>query len=262
MVLCRNAQTLPVRIVAYKKHKRPDQFNYWITGLQSVLKNHADVRVSHVEWSNTSQMFHISLAVPTDSADGEQLQMGHTTAVSASNAVDASSVMRVVSDLTMASPIIANAAMAGALPALSALPTGLNLLAAQSAPAGSMVQGTAGSISQGLAGMLGSSYGALANLTSFGTLSMNANGVLTMTGLPGGTSPTYAVAAPQGWGLVQSLEAVTEPGSVAVGGMSAPLILPQHLLAQLPIATSRIQHPAMPAAGSQNVPGQTATDAG
>ena len=59
-----------VKIVAYKKHKRPDQFNYWITGLQSVLRQHSDVRVTGVDWDESKAMFMISLSVPPTTDDG------------------------------------------------------------------------------------------------------------------------------------------------------------------------------------------------
>jgi hypothetical protein len=32
------------RIVKYKKHKRPNHFNFWITGLQKTLGHYNDVR--------------------------------------------------------------------------------------------------------------------------------------------------------------------------------------------------------------------------
>ena len=32
------------RIVKYKKHKRPNHFNFWITGLQKTLQHYNDIR--------------------------------------------------------------------------------------------------------------------------------------------------------------------------------------------------------------------------
>lgn len=72
---------LDVRIVAYKKHRRPDQFNYWITGLQSVLKHHSDVRVSYVDWSQDKQMFTIGLAVPRQEAQFDPAEIGQVRAL-------------------------------------------------------------------------------------------------------------------------------------------------------------------------------------
>lgn len=61
---------LNVRLVAYKKHKRPDQFNYWITGLQALLKQLGDVRVTAVRWDTARQVFVIHLAAAVQQVGG------------------------------------------------------------------------------------------------------------------------------------------------------------------------------------------------
>ncbi|MEW5316398.1 MAG: hypothetical protein WDW38_007774 [Sanguina aurantia] len=43
-------QSIPARIVRYKKHKRPDHFNFWVTGLQKTLAKYNDVRHAGVAW--------------------------------------------------------------------------------------------------------------------------------------------------------------------------------------------------------------------
>ncbi|GAX78625.1 hypothetical protein CEUSTIGMA_g6064.t1 [Chlamydomonas eustigma] len=41
---------IQARIVKYKKHKRPNHFNFWITGLQKTLGQYNDVRQAGVMW--------------------------------------------------------------------------------------------------------------------------------------------------------------------------------------------------------------------
>jgi hypothetical protein len=40
------------KIVKYKKHKRPDHFNFWITGLQKCLSVYNDVRLEGVAFES------------------------------------------------------------------------------------------------------------------------------------------------------------------------------------------------------------------
>ncbi|PNG99911.1 hypothetical protein TSOC_014316, partial [Tetrabaena socialis] len=53
--------SVQARIVKYKKHKRPNHFNYWITGLQKTLSKYNDVRQAGVTMEPNCQVVRVNL---------------------------------------------------------------------------------------------------------------------------------------------------------------------------------------------------------
>ncbi len=49
-------ESVKARIVKYKKHKRPNHFNFWITGLQKTLAPYNDVRQAGVAWEGEGHL--------------------------------------------------------------------------------------------------------------------------------------------------------------------------------------------------------------
>jgi len=52
---------LAARVVQYRKHKKPNHFNYWLTGMQKTLSRFNDVRQQGVTWDSARERFVVQL---------------------------------------------------------------------------------------------------------------------------------------------------------------------------------------------------------